>query len=124
MIFLVEELVAANKIDMAIRIDTHTPKEPMSGCWLWIGSVNPSGYGKMTLRVNTIRKYSTAHRESYKLFVGPIPEDKMVLHSCDVASCCNPNHLYLGTNSDNQKDRYQRSKRFKRNETNGRFCGV
>lgn len=116
---------------MGIRLEVHTSKEPTSGCWLWTGACNKQGYGKMTLRVNTIRTYSTAHRESYKHFIGPIPKDKQVLHTCDVASCCNPDHLYLGTTSDNQKDRYNRSKRFKRDSKTGKFvstkasvCGV
>lgn len=111
----------ALKINMKERIEKHITREPMSGCWLWLGAVNKQGYGKMTMRYNTIRGYSTAHREAYKLFKGLIPETLQVLHTCDVASCCNPDHLYLGNTSDNQKDRFNRSKRFNRDKTTGRF---
>lgn len=111
----------AHKVDIKERLERNSVKEPMSGCWLWLGSVNHQGYGKMTMRINSVRGYSTAHREAYRAYRGEIEEGKMVLHQCDVASCCNPDHLYLGTASENQKDRFQRSKRFARNTTNGRF---
>ncbi len=113
--------VAANKIPIEIRIKTHILIDDKTGCWNWTGTKNPNGYGKMTMRdPNHKRYYSTAHRESYLLYHGPIINRMYVLHKCDNPSCCNPDHLYLGTNSDNQKDRYQRSKRFYRGN-DGRF---
>jgi len=70
-----------------------------TGCWLWRGS-DRFNYG--TFYMN--RKIHYAHRVSYELFVGQIPRKLMVCHSCDVKSCVNPSHLFLGTQKDNMKD--------------------
>jgi hypothetical protein len=81
--------------------------EPMSGCWLWIGSWNADDYGT----INMGGKSTLAHRLSYALHRGEIPENICVLHSCDVPCCVNPEHLFLGTPLDNVTDmeRKQRS---------------
>ncbi len=71
------------------------------GCWIWIGSTNPNGYGQ--LRV-TKRKLVLAHRFSYELHKGRIPKRRFVLHKCDNPPCVKPTHLKLGNNSDNMKD--------------------
>jgi len=78
-----------------------------SGCWIWTGCLLEGGYGCFDHRD---RKTRTAHRASYEMFKGPIPSDKMVLHSCDVRCCVNPNHLRLGTHSDNMRDRTSRGR--------------
>jgi hypothetical protein len=72
-----------------------------SGCWIWLGNCRTDGYGR--LRFNN--KTYTAHRFSYRAFVGEIPNALHVLHKCDVRGCVNPDHLFLGTNVDNIKDR-------------------
>ena len=77
---------------------------PPSGCWLWDGGVNPSGYGVLGI----IGRNQRAHRVSFEEFNGPIPEGMHVLHRCDVKSCVNPNHLYAGTVQDNANDRVKR----------------
>jgi hypothetical protein len=51
-----------------------------------------------------------AHRVAYQLANGAIPAGKHVLHMCDNPICCNPAHLYLGTNADNVRDRVERSR--------------
>lgn len=59
------------------------------GCWVWRGSLSPSGYAQMTVRQKTVR----AHRWSYERFVAPIPEGLVVDHLCRNPSCVNPDHL-------------------------------
>lgn len=74
--------------------------EPNSGCWLWIKSFRPSGYGRFFLDNKTFG----AHRFSWSLVNGPIPKGKQINHTCDVKSCVNPQHLYPGTQLDNMRD--------------------
>jgi hypothetical protein len=79
----------------------YAPMMDDTGCWIWFGARSERGYGKMgTNRGPTVR----AHRVSYEKYIGPIPEDKNVLHKCDVRDCVNPKHLFLGTNKDNTQD--------------------
>lgn len=75
-----------------------------TGCWLWSGTLQQKGYG--TLMVDNERH--SVHRIAWTLHFGPIPHRLMVCHSCDVPSCVNPNHLFLGTNSDNMRDAAQK----------------
>ena len=75
--------------------------DPNSGCWLWFGSISKHGYGEFYLGE---KRYERAHRASWIFKNGEIPADLHVLHKCDVRSCVNPNHLWLGTNSDNVAD--------------------
>lgn len=76
---------------------------PESGCWEWTGSRSHSGTGYGLMRWLDF-KLESAHRISYSLHRGPIPEKAHVLHLCDNKKCVNPDHLYLGTHSDNIKD--------------------
>lgn len=72
----------------------------LSDCWHFCGARNEFGYGRMTFN----GRLQVAHRLSYQAFVGPIPDGLSVLHRCDNPSCINPDHLWLGTYSDNRRD--------------------
>lgn len=71
-----------------------------SGCHLWIGATTSMGYGNFFLYGSNW----LAHRASWELFIGNIPDDKLVLHKCDTPLCVNPDHLFLGTHKDNTQD--------------------
>jgi len=76
------------------------------GCWLWTASlVSKNGYGKFHFKLTgkTYRNIS-AHRASYTINTGPIPDKLFVLHRCDVKHCVRPDHLFLGTQQDNVRD--------------------
>lgn len=69
--------------------------EPNSGCWLWDGDYF-NEYGRF--------EGDWAHRVSYRIFKGPIPKKKRVLHHCDIGICVNPDHFFIGTQKDNLHD--------------------
>lgn len=70
-----------------------------SGCWIWTGAAGRY-YGGVTIN----KKHFDAHRASWILHFGDIPEGMRVLHRCDVTLCVNPSHLFLGTAKDNTHD--------------------
>jgi hypothetical protein len=69
-------------------------------CWLWTGAIlkgKKNGYGMFG--------GARAHRWSYEYHIGAIPSGMRVLHTCDVRNCVNPQHLWIGTDRDNARDR-------------------
>lgn len=83
------------------------------GCWPWLGAINKSGYGSYC-ESGVIR---TASRVAYELSRGPIPAGPgyhgfVIMHSCDNRRCCNPAHLSVGTQSDNNDDRDRKRRLF------------
>jgi hypothetical protein len=78
------------------------------GCWLWIGNgKHKFGYGKIYVD----GRHMNAHRFSYELHNGPIPDGLWVLHHCDVPECVRPDHLFLGTGGDNIHDCIKKNRR-------------
>lgn len=82
------------------RIEEKIYYEPNTGCWLWAGACGTAGYGS----INVCGRTEGAHRASYAIHKGPIPNRLLVLHTCDVRICVNPDHLFLGTHQDNMDD--------------------
>ena len=76
-----------------------------SGCWEWVGAINPSGYGT---HGRSPHRECLAHRIAYIKAKGPIPEGLLVRHTCDNRKCVNPDHLLVGTKTDNANDRTER----------------
>ena len=80
------------------------------GCWTWTSSVDKDGYG-IFRGVVSENGYTRAHRFSYAFHTGEIiPDGIMVLHSCDNPRCVNPDHLSLGTGTDNQRQKWARGR--------------
>lgn len=95
-------LVAAPLLE---RMKQYIEYDTNGGCWLWAGSIHESGYGLIGVNNRSRR----VHREMWRIFRGPIPRGSgyhgtCVLHRCDIPACCNPDHLFLGTQADNMRD--------------------
>ena len=70
-------------------------------CWDWMASTDHGGYGRFGLDGRT----SAAHRIAWQLVEGDLPDGMRVCHHCDNPGCCNPEHLFVGTDLDNARDR-------------------
>lgn len=90
---------------VAERFASHWIPEPNSGCWLWTGALNK---GRAVLNVGQSRAIHAA-RVSWSLHMGGF-RGLSVLHHCDNAACVNPDHLYLGTQTQNVKDGARRGR--------------
>lgn len=83
--------------------------ETENGCHEWQGAVRKGkapqfGYGHMHTRRDGYNRVEYVHRIAYMEFIGEIPENMLVMHTCDNPICCNPDHLVLGTQQDNMRD--------------------
>lgn len=90
-------------------LEAKTIPEPNSGCLIWLGTSTSAGYGQII--INGKKVY--CHRLSWELTNGPIPRGLHVLHHCDNPPCCNPDHLFLGTDQDNTDDKVAKGRQCK-----------
>jgi hypothetical protein len=98
-------LLAANPDVSRFLKKIYIPAGDSDQCWLWQAGTDPAGYGQFHLKGKNIK----AHRVSYMFFRGSIG-DFNVCHSCDTPACCNPAHLWLGTDQANMDDKYQKGR--------------
>jgi hypothetical protein len=94
-------------------VDRRTTDE----CWPWTRSTTRAGYGRVQEDYPS-RRVIYAHRFSYELHNGAIPDGLHVRHQCDNPTCVNPAHLSLGTHADNMRDMAERNR-----SSGGRFPG-
>lgn len=87
-----------------------------SKCWSWKMKLDKDGYGRFRYK----NKKRGAHRISYMYFYGNIDDNLLVCHKCNNPSCVNPDHLYLGTASDNKRDEIE-SGRTSKGTRNGKY---
>jgi hypothetical protein len=82
---------------------SHLSIAGLNDCWEWQAYRARKGYGVCSSGVKGVLEYT--HRFSWRIHFGPIPVGLHVLHICDNPPCCNPAHLWLGTNADNHQDK-------------------
>lgn len=92
------------------RLLSKTTIDAETGCWNWNTGLGSHGYGQIKHEGESL-----AHRVSYVAFKGPIPDDRIVCHTCDNRACINPDHLWLGTYSDNMSDMHAKGRGYWQN---------
>lgn len=111
-------IVPQKQKHIAQRFTENTNTECENGCWEWAGLTDRDGYGRMKRN----SKSTLAHRLSYELYKGVIPDDKMVCHTCDNPRCVNPEHLYIGDAKTNRQDCVSRGRTNQGRDKDGKFA--
>ncbi|MBU4154394.1 MAG: HNH endonuclease [Proteobacteria bacterium] len=99
---------ALSKIHNMEYVWNYINKKNENGCWNWTKQL-VDGYGAIQINCKAYK----AHRVVYELTYDLIPDGMHVLHSCDNRKCCNPKHLFLGTNKDNVNDKVKKDRQAK-----------
>lgn len=94
------------KVDILDAYPDYVIPEPNSGCWLWIGPIKHTGYGRFSVRRNGGWKTTIAHRWSYEASIAPIPLGMTIDHLCRNKCCVNPDHLEVVTAVENTRRAY------------------
>ena len=95
------------------RFWSKVDKQPgATACWLWRGQ-GRVGWGYGTLRIGRDRAATTSNRAAWRILIGPIKRGLCVLHRCDNPLCVRPEHLFLGTRSQNAADRTAKNRQAK-----------
>jgi hypothetical protein len=92
------------------RFWRHVQPGDLDECWEWTGSRDRHGYGRIGERINGKFYLRRAHRLSFEMHHGPVPDGLYVLHSCDRPCCVNPSHLRIGTQRENYEDSVARGR--------------
>ena len=98
--------MAAKRRSLEDRFWSHVKKGKPDDCWEWTAGKNSDGYGYIGVEGKMVR----AHRLSWEIHNGPIPEGMQILHYCDNPGCVNPFHLFLGSNADNVRDKTEKGR--------------
>ena len=94
---------------VAERFWDHVRKGDLDECWEWTGARERAGYGFLHAS-HRPRRWWKAHRVSWEIHFGAIPQGACVLHRCDNPPCVNPRHLWLGSRRDNNRDRVRKGR--------------
>lgn len=89
-----------------IRFATKVLSLDVTSCWPWQAHVNEWGYGDFWVQGQMV----LAHRFAYFNHHGMLDDSLLICHTCDNPACCNPHHMYLGTDADNNRDKHERGR--------------
>lgn len=118
------ELVARfwSYVDKSGPVPAHRPE--LGSCWMWTGSKNWKGYGQFSAGETTVSgrsRSSRAHRVSWVMHHGDVG-DLWVLHACDTPACVRPDHLFIGTATDNYRDMERKGRAMRRQFTSDDYA--
>lgn len=91
----------SKKLSLAENLAALSRRDDATGCLMWIGHINPKGYGEMKIAGRNV----LAHRAAYEEANGPLPPGMLACHHCDTPACIELDHLFAGTTQDNNADK-------------------